>query len=372
MHRRILPFLASSALVAGAFVAVADAPATAARSATVTMNSGTETRFVRGENVWLRGKGSAGKTVKVYRYNSKNRPVQIGTTRTSRSGSYSFMMRPTGTAKYRVKVGSTRTRTIRLTSVGSHSIGQRQASLRFILGSATSGTQGSGSVRWRTFKKGMLVQHGSRTWVIRGRAASEYRRNGGPTGRMGAPVGDARCGLVEGACLQKFRKGAIYTNSKAKDKTVAVSTSSANRSAIAAVALSQVGYKEPGYRKSKYNRWMGRTDAGAAWCAFFTAWVSYAAGEGDAIVRQNSFSKTYSAERKRGRTTSKPAVGRVAYVSTTGGTPHHAGIVIDYDSRSVWLAEGNVDARGGIGKPRGVHKVKRSRGQVKFYANPRF
>ena len=66
MHRRILSFLASSALVAGVFVAVADAPATAA-SASVAMNSGTETRFVRGENVWLRGKGSARKTVKVRR-----------------------------------------------------------------------------------------------------------------------------------------------------------------------------------------------------------------------------------------------------------------------------------------------------------------
>lgn len=378
--RRIVSALASVALLAGTFVAVSQSSANAAsRKITLSMNSGTETRFVRGENVWLRGKATAASgrayknmLVKVYRYNSRNKAVQIGTTRTSGSGVYTFSMRPSSTAKYRVKIGDVRSRVLRLTQVGSHTLAQRQASLRFILGSPRSNVASSGNLRWRIYQNGVLVQAANRTWVVRGRAATEYRRNGGPTGKLGYPAADARCGLVEGACLQKFRTGAIYTNGKARDKTVAVSSSNRDRAGIAAVALSQRGYKEPSFRKSKYNRWMGRTDSGAAWCAFFTAWTSYAAGEGEAIVKRSSFPATWKAEQKRKRLRSSPAVGRVAYIAVGGGTPHHAGIVIRYDSKYVWLMEGNVDSAGRSSHPRGVHYIKRVRANVKAYADPRF
>ncbi len=378
MQRRVIVPVAAGAIVAGLVVAGAEPAAAGTRTATLQMNSGSERAFVRGENVWLRGKATkpsgrpyAGVTVRLFRYDSRDRPVQVAARRASSSGAYNFTLRPTHGGRYRVKVGQARSRVLTLVRVSRHSIGQRQRSLAYALGPATTGVRSRGSTSWREYRQGVLVSRGGRTWIVRGAAFGEYRRQGGPAGRLGHPVADVVCGLPEGACLQKFARGAIYTNAAARDQVVAVSSGNRDRASLAAVALSQRGYREPAFRKSKYNRWMGRTDAGAAWCTFFTAWTSYAAGEGQAVVRRSSFGATWAAEKRRKRLRSAPAVGRVAYIAPAGGRPHHAGIVVQYDRGNVWTMEGNVDARGGSTHPRGVHLVKRPRSHVRFYADPK-
>jgi hypothetical protein len=242
-----------------------------------------------------------------------------------------------------------------------------------VLGAATSGVEARAGLRWRSYRRGMLVERGGVAWLLRERVWREYRQQGGPTGRIGAPTRDARCGLLEGACLQQFTTGAIYTNPKARDTAVAQHGPDNRLAGLVAVARSQVGYREPGYRKSKYNRWMKQTGLDDPWCGYFVSWLSHASGDGRAVARAARFPDQIKAEKKRKATTSKPAVGRLAYIDLfNDGRTKHVGIVSRFDSKHVWVVEGNVDARGKSSTPRGVHVVKRSRDRVNFYATPQF
>jgi hypothetical protein len=196
---------------------------------------------------------------------------------------------------------------------------------------------------------------------------------GGPGHKLGAPTEDAECGLLERACLQHFAKGAIYTNTKAPDTSVAQDGPDGRLAGLVAVARSQVGYREPSYRHSKYSRWMGRTGPNDPWCGYFVSWLSHASGDGRAVVRAARFPAQIRAEKARKRTGSKPAIGRLAYIDLfNDGRTKHVGIVSKFDRTHVWIVEGNVDARGKSSLPRGVHIVKRSRERVNFYASPRF
>ncbi len=379
LARPVLTFVSSLALVAGAAL-VAPSTATAAGSkVSLVMNSGTERKVVPGETIFLRGtarqpsgKAHARKTVTLYRYTGGKKTLVARTT-TSKGGGYTFEVRPRSTTTYRVALSRTYSPQLKVVKVGSHSLAERERSLKVILGPAKSKVNRSGGVTFRTYKKGMLVSKSGKTWMVRAGVYPEYRRTGMTKSGVGLPVADTRCRLPEGACIQMFAKGAVYANSSARDKAVSVVSGSRNRAALAAVALSQKGYTEPRYRQSKFNRWMGRTDAGAAWCAFFTAWTSYAAGLGEAVTKRTSFAATWSAEKKRKRLRSTPLVGRVGYISTDGtGRPHHAGLVVDYDGSFVWFMEGNIDSGGHNGYPRGVHLIKRPRSQVVTYAEPKF
>lgn len=355
-------------------------PASAAgRVLTLTMNSGVDTSFVRGETVWLGGSlksGSgariSGRTVELFRVTSNGR-TRLDTQRTAKDGSYRLALRPRSGATYVASVGSLRSKSLKLTRVTRRSLEQREASLRPMLGPETSGIESHGDVRWRSYRDGVLVERRGVTWVVRGRAWREYRERGGPTHSLGAPTQDAVCGLLEGACLQRFATGAIYTNPKAKDAAVSQEGPDARLAGLVAVARSQVGYREPSYRHSKYSRWMGHTGPNDPWCGYFVSWLSYASGDGKAVVRAARFPAQIRAEKARRSTTSKPAIGRLAYIDLfDDGRTKHVGIVSKFDDKHVWIVEGNVDARGKSSLPRGVHVVKRSRERVNFYATPRF
>lgn len=346
---------------------------------TLAMNSGVDTAFVRGETVWLRGtlasgsgKRISGRTVVVHRVTSKGR-TRIGSKETGGDGAYTISLSARSGATYVASVGSLRSKPLKLTRVTRRSLEQREASLHAMLGGPTSGVESAGGSRWRSYRQGMLVERRGVTWLVRSRAWREYRDQGGPGRTLGAPTADAECGLLEGACLQHFATGAIYTNPKAHDTSVAQDGPDRRLAGLVAVARSQVGYREPSYRHSKYSRWMGRTGPHDPWCGYFVSWLSYASGDGRAVVRATTFPAQIRAEKARRSTSSKPAVGRLAYIDLfNDGRTKHVGIVSKFDRTHVWTVEGNVDARGKSSLPRGVHVIKRSRSRVNFYATPRF
>lgn len=342
------------------------------------VNSGTDKAFAKGETIWLRGKAVAtsgaaikNRSVNIYRY-SGSKAYKVGSAKTSSNGWYAYSTKPTSSRTYRATYKTLKSPELAVTSISRRSIESRAAALAFLLGKAESSFHTSAGNRWRLYDHGLLAEVGNRTWLVRSKIGTKYLAERAVTGRLGVPVADQRCGLAEGGCLQHFDHGVIYVNSHAKYRAVA-QIASANVAELLAVARSQVGYRESAPRKSKYNRWMGRTGPRDPWCGFFTAWASYASGNGHAVIRAKSFASMVRAERKRGHLKRTPAVGRLAYIDYfRRGTATHIGIVYKYDRRYIWSIEGNVSAGGHSANPRGVHLVKRKRSSVVFYANPRF
>lgn len=346
---------------------------------TLVVNSGADTSFGAGETVWLRGKAtySSGrpyvrKFVRLYRY-SGSTMRSMGRVRTNSAGGYSKILKPSVSTTYRAVISTLRSPKLNATKLTSaRTLDSRELALGFLLGAPVTGRRAASSVVWRRYQRGVLAQAGSHTWLVRTSVLSKYLDKKGVGGALGAPIADQRCGLTESACLQRFEHGAIYVNAKAKRKAVAA-IAPGHAAELVAVALSQVGYREPHPRKSKYNRWIRKTGSNDPWCGYFAAWASYASGHEGAVVSRKSFPAMVKAERARHRTTRKPAVGRLAYIDYfRNGKATHLGIVYKLNGSHVWTVEGNVSAGGGSKQPRGVHIVKRKRSKIVFYANPRY
>lgn len=347
----------------------------------IRLNSGNDTRVFTRENFWLRGrvyttqgKPQANAAVRIYRDTKKGR-TKVATVRTQKNGSWIWSPTSRRTGTYRAVVTKVRysAKVTVKAQTGRRTLASRQKSLSFLLGSKRGAVRRSGSITWQEYSKAFLIQHGTRTWVVRGAAVGELRRNGGPAGKLGAPTSDIRCGLPERGCLQQFRTGAIYVNSKAKDKVTSAVASRLGAADLVAVAKSQIGYRESSPRKSKYNKWIGRTGPRDPWCGFFVSWLAHAAGKPGSVIKAKSFPALRNAERKRGRISHTPRVGRLAYIGYfSKGTPSHVGIVSKVEGDQVWTIEGNVSAGGGTKHPRGVHLVKRHKSYVVFYADPKY
>ena len=349
------------------------------RRITIGINAKANGVFVRGEKFWVRGRV----------YSAANRPVghkkltlyayvgarikKLAVVRTKANGTYAYAVRPTYTTGFKALIGTLKSPKVKaVRTTAPRTLAQRASELGFALGAPAAGAVTRGTYTYRRYTHGMLVQTGTRTWLVRGDFRSEYLKVGGTPGRLGVPSVDEMCGLKEGACIQRFAGGAIYRNARAKDR-VTHAFGARNYANLAATALSQVGYREPSPRKSKYSKWMKRTGPADAWCGYFASWVSAASGHGTAVVKAKSYASMVRAERKRGRTTKQPAIGRLAYTGYfRKGVASHVGIVVKYDATHVWTVEGNVSSGGGMKHPRGVHVVKRTRSWVVFYANPRF
>jgi hypothetical protein len=353
----------------------------AGRWVSLLVNSGFGTRVLTRENFWLRGRvlttagrPQAGVAVSLYRYSGSGR-TRVATVRTNAQGWYTWAPADRRAGTYRAQVSATRYSAKQAVKVGTgeRTLASREASLSFLLGSRVTGVRSGGGRTWRYFTKGVLIQSGSRTWVVRQPMTAELSRRDGAGGSLGAPTGDVRCGLPEGGCLQQFRTGAIYVNAKAKDTLTSAVSPTLGAADLLAVARSQVGYREPKPRKSKYNRWIGRTGPYDPWCGFFVSWLAHAGGKPGSVIKATSFKKLLDAERKRGRTSRTPKVGRLAYIGYfSRGTASHVGIVTQVSSTHVWTIEGNVSAGGGMKHPRGVHVVKRPKSRIVFYADPRY
>lgn len=357
------------------------------RRVSLMINGGFDRVVRKGENFWMRGKvlrtggkPDAGRKVTLYRVLSNGKRTKVATLRTNSYGGFTYAVPRRSTSTYRAVVSSARFSTTvqaKVTS-GSRTLDQRERALSFLLGKrkGSAGIRTGGGASWIVYEKGTLVKSGSRTWVVLGRVQTEMNRLGGPAGSLRAPTGDVRCRLPESACMQQFERGSVYVNSKAKKKvTSAVVPASAPRGAgdLLAVARSQVGYREPAPRKSKYSKWIKRTGPNDPWCGFFQSWLAHAAGKPGAVPKATSFPALLKADRARKRTSGTPRVGRLAYVEYLWrGTPSHVGIVHKVSSSHVWLVEGNVSAGGRQKHPRGIHVVKRPRSQIGFYSDPRY
>jgi hypothetical protein len=334
--------------------------------------------FMVGETVFLRGTVSrAGRpasgvqvTVRARQGNGSWRTVT--TARTNKAGRFKVADYPRTTTNYVARVdGASSSRVTVKKTRSPRTLAERRRALAGFTGRATTDvrrTRRYGKrVTYQGFRKGWLVQVGSRTSFVRSPLLAEYRRRDAIRGRLGAPVTDTRCRLMEGACVQRFQNGAIYRNKRARHK-VSVAYGRTKATPIIAAALSQRGYREPVYRGAKYLKWQGvRT----AWCGIFQAWASHASGSGDAIPRHDVFSQMVAKVRARGMVVRGPAVGRLAFIGPRRNPSHVALIVAIRKDGRLATIEGNMDRHAGNGHPRGVFSFVRTRGAVAFYAEPR-
>lgn len=342
------------------------------------VNDGRDSSVRPGENFVLRGKArkpdnkpEAGGPVRIYKVLSNGSKSLRKIVRTSSGGSYHWMPTSRESGTYVAMFSDTRYSQRITVSVksGKRTLESRRAAARYELGAARTGVRKVREIRYQKFALGTLTEWGGETFLTPRRMDDQLRKQGNPGGKIGIPVADHLCGLMEGACLQRFTWGAIYANPNAMHKATSSAGVTGRLAKFVAVGLSQVDYDEPYYRGSKYGKWIGQTGAEDAWCGYFQAWIAYAAKSPGAIVKADSFDQMVAAERKRDRLRSTPSIGRLAYMNYAGPV-HHVGLVVKYDSKYIWAVEGNVDGNGGPGKPRGINYVKRPRSVVAFYAAP--
>ena len=311
-------------------VATARTVVTVVSAARVTlgMNAGGNALFADGEQFWLRAqvrsaanRPLARQKVTLYSYVGSHRLLLARLT-SDVNGRISLAVRTAATTQFKATSGSLASPMIRATrTAAARTLEQRAVELGSIIGAPTAGKVVTGATTYRRYTRGMLVQTRLRTWLVRGEILKEYARRNVVTGGLGVPTSDERCGLKEGACLQRFQ----------------------------------------------------RTGIADAWCGYFVSWVSVASGHGSAVVKSKSCDGMLSAERKRGRMTHTPGIGRLTYLGYfQTGVASHVGIVVKFTAEDVWTVEGNVSAGGGMNHPRGVHKVKRHRTKVVCYAKPRW
>lgn len=364
---------------------VAAEPAAAARATKISIDV-SSTVFRKGELVFIAGVAKTS-THRIKRGKARLRVRRGGhfrtieTDRINKHGRYNFKIRPKHSRTYRVVLKPTKHhRKSRSAKVRIHrtqharSFGSRHRTLAYKLDHPTSRTrkarQYGRTVTYRNYQHGILAKVGKGTWLVYGRMLSKYRKRGGVTGKLGAPVRDVRCGLYEGACIQPFQHGWIYLNRHAEKRTSVVHRKG-GKGAFMAVALSQAGYREPGYRNSKYGRW---ADSRAAWCGILMSWISRASAQGSAVPMARHFPKLVHKVKRRGRISHKAKPGRMAYIDYFGtGEPRHVALVLSQTKHTITSIEGNVDPRGGGARnSRGVYKITRDKSEVLFYSTPRY
>lgn len=380
--RRVVASALATVLAATGIGLVA-APAQAAGTAVVLNVS--QSRIKYGEMVWFTGKVTvngkgAARSLSLER-RSGSRWVKVAAPHASSAGSFSVRQRPAKEYTYRVRAVASgvasRTRTVTFTS-GRRTLDSRAAALGSRLGAATSAVRsatvtGKKSVRYRSFRTGMLVQvvnpSGSmRTWFVYGDVLKAYRAAGGPAGKLGVPVADPKCGLLESGCVQRFTGGSIYDNKNTKP---AVFYGTGRKTEVLAAARSQVNYLQTSFNRSKYNRWAGRV---GAWCSVFQSWAAAASGNARAIPQHDRWS-TFLADVKRHEKTGRtPKVGALVFFDTisdgrTAAT--HVGIVVKVKKSSIVTIEGNTSTPGSAAT-RGVYQKERPRSYALFYAYPAY
>ena len=235
------------------------------------------------------------------------------------------------------------------------------------------------SVRYESYAKGMLVEvtknGNTRTWLVRGKILKKYKKAGGPEGKYGVPTGDAKCGLMEKGCLQRFTGGALYEKKSLKRAYGQKGRTKATE--LLAVARSQLSYRS-GRLYSKYNKWT--KSGGQPWCAAFQSWVAAASGNRKAIpkfarlyqlapyARKNMMTFTNSSKKH------KPKLGTLVFFDFRNGgrgpEPSHVGMVIKAKKNTVVTIEGNASRSASFNPSRGIFIHERPRSRVVFYAYP--
>lgn len=380
---RLAAVVTTLAVTLGAVLTVGAAPAAAAQATRIQVNLNTsnvrptELVFIRGRVLNGAGNPAVGAKIQIQAKSPGGSFRNIGRRTANKQGRFVMAWRG-GTLVYRAIVNrdsryafsqSNQVRVSRTTADRTFVARERQVG--FVVGPKAAATRTTTRFGQRVvlgnYRNGVLAKVGPSTSLVYGVMLQPYRDRGGVGGRLGAPVSDMTCQLMEGACMQRFQNGTMYINGQAQ-RRVSVAFGRGHNTTVMAVAMSQVGYKEPYYRGGKYSKWMGSSNA---WCGFFQSWVGYASGNGDAFPRRKSFPEQVRVVRNRGGLFYRPRVGAYAFF---GSKPSHVGLIIGIrdGGRSIVTLEGNVDARGSNGHPRGVFRFVRSTSNVSFYANPRF
>ncbi|ROS31224.1 CHAP domain-containing protein [Cellulomonas sp. PhB150] len=373
-----------------------------AAAATVVITSKVSASTFRiGEGLWFtghvkkNGKAVPRTTVQLVKIPTSGRKVLVTSARTSATGGFSIPAAPDASARYYVRTSGTgavrgKDLPVKRTSAGQ-TLENRAQLLGSRLGAATSSLKrlSSGkvakvgdttvtSVRYRAYAKGTLVEvvraGTKRTWFVPGKIRTRYAATGGPTGTFGVPRRDARCVVLESGCVQQFSKVAAYQNAT-KSKAF-YQAGSSRRAEYLATARSQVGYKEPSWRGSKYNTWIGAKEA---WCGTFQAWVAAAAGNPGAVPARTTFPGFVAAVKNRLTTfsprskTHKPHAGTLVFFDFRNASPKkasHVGVLISRSGGTVTVLEGNASSGSRFTDKRGVYVHTRPASKILFYAEP--
>ncbi|WP_029288087.1 LGFP repeat-containing protein [Cellulomonas sp. HZM] len=379
-------------------VAAPESHAATKAATKVVTTKATSTTYRTGESVWFTGrvtKGSAGVAsaqVQLVRRTSTTRTV-LATFRTTSTGRFAVPATPTGSAEYYVRTtGSSSVHGPVLEvakSSTARTLAARAKDLAGRLGDATTGTRrvaasrvkdsGVTSVRYKDFERGMLVEvvrsGVTRTWFVPGKIRDRYVAKGRMTGTFGVPRADARCVVLESGCTQQFAKVAAYASSTTK--IAHYQAGSGARAQYLAAARSQVGYREPAWRKSKYNAWFGYS---AAWCGTFQSWVSAAIGRPGVVPARSSFDSFVAASKKamtdyKPGSSRKPKVGTLVFFDFRNASPKkasHVGLLLSRSGDDLVVLEGNSSKGTRFTDARGVYVHHRSAKRVLFYADPRW
>ena len=119
------------------------------------------------------------------------------------------------------------------------------------------------------------------------------------------------------------------------------------RDAVARIAAAEIGYRETGNNRTKYNQWMYGYDASAPWCSIFICWCVNEAGAGDSI-QNTAIASGYRVSNMGSNPFGAPAYafssvepqpGDIVFIDNTGnGVSNHTGLVVDVDEDYIYTA----------------------------------
>lgn len=157
---------------------------------------------------------------------------------------------------------------------------------------------------------------------------------------------------------------------------------------IAAIALTQVGYKEAGENHTKYNAWFFGADRPESWCSIFISWCADQAGIPASILAKTGMASGYSVANMTKNSfggvpyafgTTTPRVGDIAYIASSGEVSNHVGLVTHVDSDYIYTVEGNASdtvAQRRYSRPTGYQSYGMNIDSpvihILFFARPRY
>lgn len=328
-----------------------------------------ELAFIRG-TAFQKGKPWKNTTVTIQRAKKGSSTwTKVGTVKTASNGVYRFRVNPSTAYVYRAMVASSAKSALTdiASTSGKRTLEARAAALTTAVTGAPSGSikkiaksklpSGVSAARYRHYARATLVEvtKGStvRTWLVYDRIKNKYASLKRWDGKLGLPMRDMKCGLLEGGCVQRFTGGALYQNTSSMSKGVYVAYGKVQEVEILAAAISQAGYVEKSWRKNKYNTWV---KGSSAWCSVFVSWAAAASGNSGAVPKRKTFDGYLTDLKKSGvlKKSGKPPVGASVIFDWGSGTPSHAGLVRGHSGSSLLTVEGNT-SNGKGSSARGVY-----------------
>ncbi|WP_165964235.1 peptidoglycan-binding protein [Actinomadura sp. KC216] len=147
-------------------------------------------------------------------------------------------------------------------------------------------------------------------------------------------------------------------------------------------ATGQIGYRESGNNKTRFNTWLGSIPGyphggyGYPWCQSFQSWVADEAGgeAGKDYPKTAGCASAVAWFKKHGRWSSSPHVGDMVFYGPTGST--HVELVVGVSAHSITTVGGNTSGSldGRYYNGDGVYRktVSRSSERIYGYGRPAY